>query len=87
MFVIGTDGGGLQHLGWQQNLKFAVKIQEKANELYPGLFRPIIVRNSRYNQHLTKAATIIEVGATGNTMEECLTSMKYLSKVISEVVK
>lgn len=87
MFVIGTDGGGLQHLGWQQNLKIAVKLQEKANELYPGLFRPIIVRNSRYNQHLTKAAVIIEVGATGNTMEQCLTSMKYLSKVISEVVK
>lgn len=87
MFVIGTDGGGLQHLNWQQNLKFAVKLQEKANELYPGLFRPIIVRNSRYNQHLAKAATIIEVGATGNTMEECLVSMKYLSKIISEVVK
>ena len=87
MFVIGTDGGGLQHLNWQQNLKFAVKVQQKANEMYPGLFRPIIVRNSRYNQHLAKAATIIEVGATGNTLEHCLTSFMYLSKVISEVVK
>ncbi len=87
MFVIGTDGGGLQHINWQQNLKFAVKMQEKANELYPGLFRPIIVRNSRYNQHLTKAAVIIEVGATGNTMDECLVSMKYLSKIINEIVK
>lgn len=87
MFVIGTDGGGLQHLNWQNNLKFAVKVQEKANELYPGLFRPIIVRNSRYNQHLTKAATIIEVGATGNTMEQCLTSMKYLAKILDEVNK
>ena len=63
------------------------KLQEKANELYPGLFRPIIVRNSRYNQHLTKAAVIIEVGATGNTLEQCLVSMKYLAKVISEVMK
>lgn len=87
MFVIGTDGGGLQHLNWQNNLKFAVKVQQKADELYPGLFRPIIVRNSRYNQHLTKAATIIEVGATGNTMEQCLTSMKYLAKVLDEVNK
>ena len=70
-----------------QNLKFAIKIQEKANELYPGLFKPIILRNSRYNQHLAKAATIIEVGATGNTLDQCLVSMKYLAKVISEVVK
>ena len=68
MFVIGTDGGGLEHPNWNQNLKFAVKLQEKANELYPGLFKPIILRNSRYNQHLSKAACIIEVGATGNTM-------------------
>ena len=87
MFVIGTDGGGLQHLNWQDNLKFAIKVQQKANELYPGLFRPIIVRNSRYNQHLTKAATIIEVGATGNTMEQCMTSMKYLAKILDEVNK
>lgn len=87
MFVIGTDGGGLQHLNWQENLKFAVKVQQKADELYPGLFRPIIVRNSRYNQHLTKAATIIEVGATGNTMEQCMASMKYLAKVLDEVNK
>lgn len=87
MFVIGTDGGGLEHPNWNQNLKFAVKVQEKANELYPGLFKPIILRNSRYNQHLTKAACIIEVGATGNTMEQCLNSMKYLAKVMSEVMK
>lgn len=87
MFVVGTDGGGLTHPNWQQNLKFAIKIQEKANEMYPGLFKPIILRNSRYNQHVSKAATIIEVGATGNTLEQCLTSMKYLSKVISESIK
>ena len=87
MFVIGTDGGGLEHENWVQNLKFAVKIQEKANELYPGLFKPIVLRNSRYNQQLGKAACIIEVGATGNTLEQSMTSMKYLAKVINEVVK
>ena len=87
MFVIGTDGGGLWHPNWNQNLKFAVKVQQKGEELYPGLFKPIIVRNSRYNQHVSKAATIIEVGATGNTLEQCMTSMKYLSEVLNEVMK
>ena len=70
---------------WKENLKIAVKIQEKANEIYPDLFRPIIVRNSRYNQHLGKAACIIEVGATGNTLEQSITSMKYLAKIINEL--
>lgn len=87
MFVMGTDGGGLEHPNWINNFKCAIKIQEKANEMYPGLFKPIILRNSRYNQHISKAACIIEVGATGNTLEECLGSMKYLSKVLEEVMK
>lgn len=87
MFVIGTDGGGLKHDKWKKNLKLAIKIQKKANEMYPGLFKPIIVRNSRYNQHVSEGACIIEVGATGNTLEQCLVSMKYLSSVIFEVMK
>ena len=87
MYVIGSNGGGSEHDNWNENLKLAIKIQEKANELYPGLFKPIILRDSRYNQQLAKGASIIEVGATGNTMEQCLVSMKYLSKVLSEVLK
>lgn len=85
MLVIGTDGGGLYHKNWRENLKFAIKLQQKANELYPGLFKPIIVRNSRYNHQVSKAACIIEVGATGNTLEECINSMKYLSKIYNEM--
>ena len=87
MFVIGTNEGGLWHPNWNQNLKFAVKIQQKAEEMYPGLFKPIMLTKSRYNQHTGKYACIIEVGATGNTLEQCLTSMKYLAKVFDEVLK
>ena len=87
MFVVGTNAGGLWHPNWNQNLKFAIKIQEKAEELYPGLFKPIMLTTSRYNQHTGKYANIIEVGATGNTLEQCLTSMKYLAKVMDEIMK
>lgn len=87
MFVIGTNDGGLWHPNWNQNLKFAIKVQQKAEEMYPGLFKPIMLTKSRYNQHTAKYANIIEVGATGNTMEQCLTSMKYLAKVMDEILK
>lgn len=87
MFVMGTDGGGLNHPNWLNNFKLAIKIQEKANEMYPGLFKPIILRNSRYNQNLASGACIIEVGATGNTLEQCEVSMRYLANVIGEVMK
>ena len=87
MFVIGTNEGGLWHPNWQQNLKFAVKIQEKAEEMYPGLFKPIMLTKSRYNQHTGKYANIMEIGSTGNTLDQCLMSMKYLSAVMNEVLK
>lgn len=86
MFVIGTNEGGLWHPNWNQNLKFAIKVQQKAEEMYPGLFKPIMLTTSRYNQHTGKYANIIEVGATGNTLEQCLTSMKYLSSVLNAII-
>ena len=86
MFVVGGNGSSIPHTEWQQNLKFAIKVQQKANELYPGLFRPIILRYSGYNQQVSKAASLIEVGATGNTLDQCLVSMKYLAKVLDEVL-
>lgn len=86
MFVIGTSEGGLWHPNWKQNLKFAIKVQQKAEEMYPGLFKPMTLTKYRYNQHTGKFASIIEVGATGNTLEQCNNSMKYLAKVLDEVI-
>ena len=87
MFVIGTDAGGLWHPNWRENLKFAIKVQARANEMYPGLFKTMMLTKSRYNQHTGKYASIIEVGATGNTLDQCLTSMKYLAAVMHEVIQ
>ena len=86
MFVIGTNEGGGKHPNWKNNLKFAIKVQEKANEMYPGLFRNINLRSATFNQKVTNAASIIEVGATGNTLEEACRSMKYLAKILNEVL-
>lgn len=86
MFVIGTNEGGGKHPNWKNNLKFAVKVQEKANELYPGLFRNINLRTATFNQKVTNAASIIEVGATGNTLEEACASMKYLAEILDLVL-
>ena len=80
MFVVGTDNGGLWHPNWNQNLKFAIKIQEKAEEMYPGLFKPITLTKSRYNQHTGKYASIIEVGATRKYIRTMFNKYEILSK-------
>ena len=82
MFVIGTDACGLKHDEWMENLKLAVMIQNRANEMYPGLFRNLNLSASRYNQHVSDGAFIVEVGATGNTLEEAKNAVSLLANVM-----
>lgn len=82
MFVIGTDACGLKHDEWMENLKLAIMIQNRANEMYPGLFRNLNLSASRYNQHVSEGAFIIEVGATGNSLEEAKNAVSLLANVM-----
>lgn len=85
MFVVGTDAAGLKHDEWIENLKFAIAFQERANRMYPGLFRDIHLSTSRYNQHVANKAIILEVGATGNTIEEAQAAMKYFAIILNSM--
>jgi stage II sporulation protein P len=87
MLVVGTDQGGLKHPNWKENLKFALRLQDKFQKLYPGLARPINLAPYRYNQHTTTGSIIIEVGSNGNTLEEALASSKYIAKTVAEVIR
>lgn len=86
-FVIGTDGGGLEHGGWKENLKLAAAVQQKLLDSYPTLMRPISVRNSRYNQHVSPGALLIEVGAAGNSLDEALLSARLLGQTIAALFR
>lgn len=44
----------------------------------------MIVRNSKYNQDLSKNSLLVEVGTTGNTIEETTLAMRYFSKVLEK---
>lgn len=85
-FVIGTDGGGLEHPQWRENLKFAAAVQQELAGRYPTLMRPITVRNSRYNQHTTTGSLLVEMGAAGNSLDEALLSARLLGEALAEVI-
>ncbi len=86
MFVVGTNGAGLKHPEWKENLKLVLKLQQKLVQKYPGIIKPVYISNNRYNQHLSKGSILIEVGGDGNTITESLESIKYLSWAINEVL-
>lgn len=72
MFVVGTDGLGLEHPNWQENLKLALYLQDAVCAAHPTLLRPIHLVKERYNQHLSPGMLLIEVGSSGNTLPEAL---------------
>lgn len=86
MLVVGTNEGGLPHDGWERNLSFALDIQSTADELYPGLMRPVNLRSSRFNQHVSPGALIVEVGSSGNTLGEAFYGAELFTKALIETL-
>lgn len=87
LLVVGSNQGGLSHSNWRENLKLALKIQQIANQKYPGLMRYVILRKERFNQHIAPGALIVEMGATGNTMSEVLRSSELFGEILAEVIE
>ncbi len=84
MFVVGTSGGGLDHPDWRNNMRLAVKLQNHISKKYPTLMRGINLRNERFNGHLTKGSLILEVGSSGNTMEEAVRGATLAAEEIAD---
>ena len=86
-FVIGSNGGGLSHEQWRENLKLACAVQETLYRDYPTLMRPITVRNSRYNQHKTTGSLLVEVGTAGNSLEEAVNGARLFAAGFAETIQ
>lgn len=85
--VVGSDGSGLTHPDWMENLRLAVALQQDLLTEYPTLMRPLLLRNSRYNQHATTGSLLVEVGAAGNAPEEALLAGRLFAQRMTEVLR
>jgi len=76
--------------GWQENLKFAVAVQQHLTEGHPTLMRPLTLRNSDYNEYFTPGSLLVEIGAAGNTQAEArraaLKAVRVFGEGFAEVV-
>ncbi len=87
MLVVGTDQGGAEHPNWRDNLTFATHLQQKMNDFYPTLARPINLRTAAFNQALTKGSVILEVGSCGNTIEEAENAILLFAQAYASLIK
>lgn len=85
MLVCGSNDGGLTHPDWQQNLNLAAHIQLHMTAIEPTLARPVNLRAQRFNQHLTPCSLLVEVGTSGNTLQEALRGARYFARAAGEV--
>lgn len=84
MFVMGVGTASYENPYWEDNVALALQIQKLGEEMYPGLFRGMLIRNSKYNQDLIKHSFLIEVGTTGNTLEESYFAARCLANILNK---
>lgn len=85
MLVCGTNDAGLLHPDWKNNFTLAVRLQAAMLAVDNTLPRPIDLRSQRFNQHLTLGSLLVEVGTSGNTLQEALAGARLFARAAGEV--
>ena len=85
--IVGSDGSGLPHPDWMENLRLAVALQNQIAGQEPTLMRPILLRKSRYNQHASTGSLLVEVGAAGNAPEEAALAARLFARNLAELLQ
>ena len=82
MLLIG-NGNGFDIKPWYaQNLRFARALEKRINEEIPGLCKPVLVKDGRYNQHIGVFSVLVEVGHNRNTLVQACNSVSPLARAI-----
>lgn len=87
MLVVGSNDSGLEHPDWRENLALAMRVQQRLNESGENFARPITIRTSRFNQHLTQGSLLVEVGSHGNTLQEALAAARVFAQRTGAVLR
>ena len=82
------EGNPIKNLpDWRYNLTFAVHLQQKLEELFEGITRPLYFCPRSYNMNVTHCSLLVEVGADSNTLEEAVYTGKCIGVAVSEILK
>ncbi len=86
MIISGCDDGTMDMPNYMFNFRFACRLQEQMESMYPGLTRPILFDYRRYNQDLTTGSLLIEVGNHGSTLDQALYAAALFGDALTEVL-
>lgn len=87
MIIAGCQDGKVTGFpDWEQNLVFAVQLQQKAETLYPGIMRPIYFSPRKYNMDTSHCGVLLEMGSDANTLEEAVYSGELIGNALSSLM-
>lgn len=88
MIIAGAEYGSVENYpNWECNLRFDLAIQNKVQEMYDGLMRPILFAERKYNMFETKNSFLLEIGTDGNTLDEACYSARLFATALGELLK
>lgn len=88
MIMAGCDlDGSYGFPDWEYNLRFALKLQRCAENMYPGMTRPLYFGDFAYNMPLCRGSLLIEVGTDVNTIDEAKLTGELLGNVLAKVLQ
>ena len=88
MIMAGHDPDGSYGFpDWEYNLRFALKLQKCAEDMYPGMTRPLYFGDFAYNMPISRGSLLIEVGTDVNTVAEAQYTGELLGNVLAKVLQ
>lgn len=88
MIITGVQEGPVTDFpGWEDNLRFALSLQNAAQQKYEGLMKPIYFCRRKYNMDVVPCGLLLEFGSDTNTLEEAVYSGRLFGNVLSELIE
>ena len=87
MCVVGSDAAGGTYSNWKDNFALALRLRNQINGLYGNLARPVYVKKSTYNQQYAPSSLLLEIGSSGNTVEEAIRAGLLVAEQIAKMLE
>lgn len=87
MILTGAETEGVSDFpGWEENLRFALNLQQRAQALFPGLLRPLYFCPRKYNMDVVPCGLLLEIGSDTNTLEEAVYAGALMGRALSALI-
>ncbi len=87
MIMAGHDSSYSNFPTWEENLTFALKLQNTCESMYQGMTRPLSFGDFTYNMNVNSGSLLIEVGTDANTLDEAVLSGELLGNALASVLQ